>query len=97
MSTNPYAVSWGSPPWLRERGRRRRPGVVIASMPAGVALCTVLVGLGVVAGSPTARSVPAEPGPVLEIPLTGPPVPTGAPPTPGEVLADLLATTSDGS
>ena len=91
MGVNPYAASWGTPPWLRERGRRRRPGVVIAAMVVGALACALLVGTAVLVGSPTARSVPAGPRPVLDVPLTGPVLSTGGPPTPGELLADLLA------
>ncbi|MCD2187975.1 hypothetical protein [Actinomycetospora soli] len=91
MSANPYEVSWGAPPWVRDRGRQRRPGVLIAAMVVGAALCTVLVGLAVLGGSPTARSIPAEPRPALGIPLTGPVSAVPGAPTPGEVLADLLA------
>jgi hypothetical protein len=91
MSANPYDVSWGTPPWLRERGRRRRPGAVLAAMVGGFVLCLVLVGTAVFLGSQTARSVPADPGPLLQIPISGPVVTTPGPPTPGEVLADLMA------
>ncbi|WP_433802773.1 hypothetical protein [Actinomycetospora sp. CA-084318] len=96
MSATPYDVSWGSPPWVRERGRRRRPGVLIAAMLAGVALCTVLVGLAVLGGSHTARSIPAEPRPLLGVPLTGPAPSDAGTPTPGQVLADLIARSSTG-
>ncbi|GAA4855373.1 hypothetical protein GCM10023201_57060 [Actinomycetospora corticicola] len=91
MSANPYAVSWDTPPWLRERGRRRRPGAVLAAVVGGFVLCLLLVATAVLLGAPAARSVPADPGPLLQIPISGPVAATPGPPTPGEVLADLMA------